>query len=87
MLVLNVCRVGVGISFSKEVISGWSAGRDEGAEVSDHKEWSQHISIHSSLDKKQRSVNIPQLTKVPVQEPTCLFMVNSFHLPIALGFF
>lgn len=47
MLVLNVCRVGVGISFTKEVISGWSAGCDEGAEVSDHKEWSQHISIHS----------------------------------------
>lgn len=72
--------------FFKVVICGWSVGCDEGAEVTDHKEWPQSISIHSNLRKKQHSVNIPQLTKVPIQEPTCLFMVNSLHVPITVPF-
>ena len=75
----------MGILF-KEVISGWSAGCDEGAGVTDHKELSQNISIHSNLTKKQHSVNIPQLTTLPIQEPTCLFMVNGLHVPITVPF-
>lgn len=44
------------------------------------------ISIHSNLTKKQHSVNIPQLTKVPIHEPTCLFMVNSLHVQLLCFF-
>lgn len=40
----------------------------------------------SNLTKTQRSVNIPQLTKVPILVPTCLFMANGFHVSITVLF-
>lgn len=67
---------GWGDVFLKEVIFGWSAGCDEGAEVTDHKEWPQNRHYLLQPDKKQHSVNIPKLTRVPIQDPTRPFMVN-----------